>query len=204
METTLIFDTITTPDTYHHQTLTLSFTNLTITSPTHHHHHHKKLHITAQALPTDAVAPPPVKPTVIPTSRAKSRARVKRKIKTADEGSDGGVDGGGGGGFFGGGGGSGDGGGFGWDESDPTPVDPAFDFVYELLSWFVLSNCLYFAVKRVVRIVVDGSADDGMSQCETNALYRIWSSDCRVVDAVKRVVRIVVDMSGDVGERRFQ
>ncbi|GKC30351.1 hypothetical protein Tco_1037645 [Tanacetum coccineum] len=43
-----------------------------------------------------------------------------------------------------------------------------------------------------------------MSQCETNALYRIWSSDCRVVDAVKRVVRIVVDMSGDVGERRFQ
>ncbi|MFS7934509.1 hypothetical protein Hanom_Chr05g00392371 [Helianthus anomalus] len=38
-------------------------------------------------------------------------------------------------------------------------TDPTFDFVYEALTWFVLSNCLNFAFKRIVRIFVDGSAD---------------------------------------------
>ncbi|PQQ21448.1 uncharacterized protein Pyn_04615 [Prunus yedoensis var. nudiflora] len=72
--------------------------------------------------------------------------------------------------FNGGWGGSGGGGGgwnfdrFGghnWDESSSSsPSDPAFDFVYEVMCWIALSNCVHFAFKRVIRIVADGLGDE--------------------------------------------
>lgn len=158
MEIAIITDTVTTPIESNHNHNNLGFTNsLNFT-------------LRSQILPIDAVAPPPVKPTTIPKTRTRKRSRVKRKMKTdgfgaGEGGEDGGGffgdgDGGGGGGSFGSGG-SGGFGGFNWDESKPGPADPAFDFVYAALSWFVLSNCLHFAFKRVVRIVVDGAADPG-------------------------------------------
>ena len=67
------------------------------------------------------------------------------------------------GGGGGGGGGSWNFGGFGganWEGySSNSYNDPAFDFVYEVLSWIVLSNCLHFAFKKVVRIVADVFGD---------------------------------------------
>ena len=46
---------------------------------------------------------------------------------------------------------------FNWEEfSSNSPSDPAFDVVYEVISWIALSNCLHFALKKVVRIVADG------------------------------------------------
>nr|XP_043629614.1 growth/differentiation factor 7-like [Erigeron canadensis] len=162
MEITLISDNNITVDTdhFHNFTFTTSITrrrNFTLSSHTHHHRHE----IRSQLLPIDAIAPPPVKPTTIPKSRTGKRSRVRRKRKTDGFGA--GESGDIGGGFFGGGGGNGDGpfgggGNFGWEES-PSPGDPAFDFIYEALTWFVLSNCMYFAFKRVVRIVIDGSGD---------------------------------------------
>lgn len=46
-----------------------------------------------------------------------------------------------------------------WDEPSSLQ-DPAFDFVYRVLSWIMLSNCLHFAVKKIVRIIADGSIVD--------------------------------------------
>jgi hypothetical protein len=75
-----------------------------------------------------------------------------------------GVYGGGSGGFGGGGGGGSD-----WnfnrfgegDNPDESSLpDPAFDFVYQVLSWIMLTNCLHFAVKKIVRIIADGSIVD--------------------------------------------
>lgn len=162
MEISVISDNVTTIDTKHSHGL--GFAN----SLTRRHNflcspdQQRRLEICAQVLPIDAVAPPPVKPSTIPKTGARKRARVRRRLKTDGFGADGGD----GGGFFGGGdgpfgGGGGNFHGFNWDESSPSPSDPAFDFVYAALSWFVLSNCLHFAFKRVVRIVVDGSADPG-------------------------------------------
>ncbi|KAI3751038.1 hypothetical protein L2E82_22044 [Cichorium intybus] len=56
------------------------------------------------------------------------------------------------GGFLGGGDGTfgGDFHEFNWDESSPSSMDSTFDFVYEALTRFVLSNCLHFALKRVL------------------------------------------------------
>ena len=70
-----------------------------------------------------------------------------------------------GGGGFGGGGGGGDwnfnrfGEGENWEEHSSLE-DPAFDFVYRVLSEIMLSNCLRFAVKKIVRIITDGSIVD--------------------------------------------
>ncbi|KAK4405518.1 hypothetical protein Sango_0558300 [Sesamum angolense] len=51
-------------------------------------------------------------------------------------------------------------GGANWEEfSDNSISDPAFDFVYEILCWIAMSNCLHFAFKKVVRIVADGFGD---------------------------------------------
>ncbi|XP_010547003.1 PREDICTED: protein gar2-like [Tarenaya hassleriana] len=70
---------------------------------------------------------------------------------------------------FGGGGGNDGGrgwnfGGFGrgdWDESSSLPSwsDPAMEFVYEVLCWIALSNCVHFAFKRIVRILTDGERE---------------------------------------------
>lgn len=94
---------------------------------------------------------------------------MKRKI-AADDGGDldsGDVyfvfgDGGGGDGYFGRGGGgkgwnSGGYGGDNWEEySNNSIPDPAFDFVYEVLCWIAMSNCLHFAFKKVVKFASDG------------------------------------------------
>ncbi|CAL5337909.1 unnamed protein product [Camellia sinensis] len=119
----------------------------------------------------DAVAPPTVKPNHLRTAR-RTLLRKKRRTRRRtgggpEEGDDGdffggGDDGGDGGGGFGGGGGwNFDR--FGWsnwdDSSSSSPSDPAFDFVFEVISWIALSNCLHFAFKKVVRIVADGMGD---------------------------------------------
>ncbi|KAL7596435.1 hypothetical protein Lser_V15G30086 [Lactuca serriola] len=169
MEVSLIHDTLTTIDKKHSHRLGFANSlirrhNFAISSPDQQ----QRLEICAQMLPIDAVAPPPVKPSTIPKTGARKRSRIRKRIKVdsfgADDGGDGGGFFGGGDGPFGGGGGSGGGGGgnfhgFNWDESSSSSSDPAFDFVYEALTWFVLSNCLHFALKRVVRIVADGVAD---------------------------------------------
>ncbi|XP_058730958.1 uncharacterized protein LOC131602783 [Vicia villosa] len=131
--------------------------------------------ISAMLHPCDAVAPPPVKPSTHRSSRktlTRKRRRTRRKLSGDDSGGEGlffggggdGVFGGGSGGFGGGGGGGGGGdwnfNGFGegdnWDEPSSSLPDPAFDFVYQVLSWIMLSNCLHFAFKKIVRIVSDG------------------------------------------------
>ncbi|XP_076920664.1 uncharacterized protein LOC143581867 [Bidens hawaiensis] len=171
MDASLISDNVTTLNRKHNHNLGLGLANsttrrhnFTLSSPDQHR---RTPEIRSQTLPIDAVAPPPVKPTTIPKSHTTKRSRVKRRRKLDGAGADDGGFFGGDGPFGGGGGGNngnGDGGGFNefnWGESAPSPSDPAFDFVYELLTWFVLSNCLLFAFKRVVRIVVDGSGDPG-------------------------------------------
>lgn len=135
--------------------------------------------ISAMIQTYDAVAPPPVKPT---TYRLRRRTLLRRKQRTkrrlsgddsgdaGDEGflfGDGGDGPFGGGGDFGGGGVGGGGwnfnrfgGGNNWDEPSSSVPDPAFDFVYQVLSWIMLSNCLHFSFKRIVRIVAAGSIVD--------------------------------------------
>ncbi|KAL7104895.1 hypothetical protein ACP275_07G010600 [Erythranthe tilingii] len=127
-----------------------------------------------------AASPPSTRTLTKP--RIRKTRRVKRKILADDDcgggegnGSFAFTDGGnfsGGDGYFGsGGGGGGDGGkgwnfgGYGgsnWEEfSDNSISDPAFDFVYEILCWIAMSNCLHFAYKKVVRFVEDGFGDRG-------------------------------------------
>ncbi|XVE65579.1 hypothetical protein DITRI_Ditri08aG0011200 [Diplodiscus trichospermus] len=141
------------------------------------------LHITAGIVPVDAVAPPPVKPNsykTLPRTLLRRKRRTKRKLFSGDESNEGedygfffGSDGGDGYGPFGGGGGGsswgGNGwnfGGFGgrnWDESSfssPWTVS-ALDFVYEVICWIALSNCVHFAFKKVVRIVANGIEEAG-------------------------------------------
>ncbi|CAI8610692.1 unnamed protein product [Vicia faba] len=132
--------------------------------------------ISAMIHPCDAVAPPPVKPSTHRTPRrtlTRRRRRTRRKLSGDDSGGEGlffggdGGFGGGSGGFGGsGGGGGGDwnfnryGEGDNWGEHSRSLQDPAFDFVYKVLSLIMLWNCLYFAVKKIVRIVSDGSIVD--------------------------------------------
>ncbi|XP_051125850.1 uncharacterized protein LOC127247846 [Andrographis paniculata] len=106
--------------------------------------------------------------------RVRKTRRVKRKVHIDDGGEDCGIfvfsDGmdfssGGGNSWGGGGGGGWNFGGHGWgnweESSDNTISDPAFDFVFEILCWIAMSNCLHFAFKRVVRFVSDGFGDRG-------------------------------------------
>lgn len=124
------------------------------------------LQISAVIFPFDAVAPPPVKPYYLkaaPRTLVRKRNRTRRKSLTGGDDEDG-EDGGffGGDGPFGGGGGGGGGrwnfdefGGSDWEESSASWSDPAFDFVYEVISWIAFSNCLHYAFKKVLRIVAD-------------------------------------------------
>ncbi|XP_057772337.1 uncharacterized protein LOC130991901 [Salvia miltiorrhiza] len=123
-----------------------------------------------------AASPPPTR--TLTRRRLRRSRRVKRKIATDDGGdfSDGDVyfvfggDGGnfnnGGDGYFGRGGGGGKGwnfGGYGganWEDFSNNSIhDPAFDVVYEVLCWIAMSNCLHFALKKVVKFVADGFGD---------------------------------------------
>ncbi|KAL0414780.1 UNVERIFIED_CONTAM: hypothetical protein Sradi_1679700 [Sesamum radiatum] len=117
-----------------------------------------------------AASSPPTRTLTKPRTR-KAR-RVRRKIVLDNDGEESGFfvfsDGGdynSGDGYFGGGGGGkgwnfGGHGGANWEEfSDNSISDPAFDFVYEILCWIAMSNCLHFAFKKVVRIVADGFGD---------------------------------------------
>ncbi|KAK3033750.1 hypothetical protein RJ639_034192 [Escallonia herrerae] len=93
--------------------------------------------------------------------------RIKRKSLAggSSEGEDSGFfsNGGNGDGLFGGGNGGGwSCGGFGgvdWEDSSPSWSDPAYDIAYEVIGWIVLSTCLHFAFKKVLRIVADGYSD---------------------------------------------
>ncbi|CAL5198917.1 unnamed protein product [Lathyrus oleraceus] len=132
--------------------------------------------ISAMIHPCDAVAPPPVKPSTHRTPRrtlTRRKRRTRRKLSGDDSGGEGlffgdggdGVFGSGSGGFGGGGGGGGGdwnfnrfGEGDNWDERSSLP-DPAFDFVYQVLSWIMLSNCLHFAFKKIVRMIVDSDRE---------------------------------------------
>lgn len=124
------------------------------------------LQISALIFPIDAVAPPPVKPNSFKTiSRTllRKKKRTRRRSFSGDSEDGGFFEDGNAGGFdgpFGGGSGWGGSGwnfdGFGWqnwDESSSSPSwsDPAMNFVYEVLCWIALSNCVHFAFKKVVR-----------------------------------------------------
>ncbi|KAM3302020.1 hypothetical protein P3S67_016522 [Capsicum chacoense] len=131
--------------------------------------------ISSVVFPIDALAPPPVKYNKVRSAprrlARKTRRIVRKSLGSGDEGGDDNgflFDGGDYDGPFGGGGGGGSGGrgwnfdGYGganWEESSSFS-DPAFDFVYELMCWAALSNCLHFALKKVVRIVADGVSGD--------------------------------------------
>ncbi|KAK6930216.1 hypothetical protein RJ641_004310 [Dillenia turbinata] len=122
----------------------------------------------AVIFPIEAVAPPPVKSNyriTVPRTLGQKKRRTKRK-SLADEPDDGGYFGDG---IFGNGGsGKGwnfygfGGGGFRWEDSSSSSFsDPAFDFVYEVVSWIVLSNCAHFAFKKIVRGLADATEDRG-------------------------------------------
>ncbi|TQE06564.1 hypothetical protein C1H46_007806 [Malus baccata] len=135
--------------------------------------------ISAVIFSFDAVAPPRARPNSTRTATRtllRKKRRTRRRPSSGDDSNDGGEEDGG---FFGGDGpffnggwrGSGGGGGGGgwnfdrfggnsWDESSSSsPSDPAFDFVYEVMCWIALSNCVHFAFKRVIRILADGLGD---------------------------------------------
>ncbi|CAA0834238.1 glycine-rich protein [Striga hermonthica] len=113
-----------------------------------------------------AASQPPTR--TLTKRRLRRIRRARRRISIDYDGGENGMfvpsDGGGfscGDGYFGGGGG---GGGKGWNWegfSDNCVPDPAFDFVYGVLCWIALSNCLHFAFKKVVRLVEDGVVDQG-------------------------------------------
>ncbi|CAN8269582.1 unnamed protein product [Cochlearia groenlandica] len=121
-----------------------------------------------------------VQATTVRSSSYKTIRRIRKKRRTRRVSFSGdSEDGGGGGGDFsrfllegdfGGGGdggkgwnsGGGSGGGGNWDDSSSSSSswsDPAMGFVYEVICWIALSNCVHFAFKRIVRIVTDGERE---------------------------------------------
>lgn len=131
------------------------------------------LQLSAALLPVATVAPPPVK-TISRRSASRTflrrKRRTKRRIYSGD--SEGGEDDGFGGGDYdgsygGGGGGGGRGwnfdrfGGNEWDESSSSSSssNPAYYFVYEVVCWIALSNCVHFAFKKVVRFAADATGN---------------------------------------------
>ncbi|KAK9136805.1 hypothetical protein Sjap_007399 [Stephania japonica] len=137
------------------------------------------LSVSAAISPTDSVAPPIVRSSscrTVPRTLAR-RSRTRKRSAADGGGEDDGLFGDGDDGPFGGSGSGPSGGGRGWNfgdfggnweddedsssssSSSPSYFDPAFDFVYEVISWIALSNCVHFAFKKVVRIVGDGIGD---------------------------------------------
>ncbi|KAK9933854.1 hypothetical protein M0R45_021028 [Rubus argutus] len=134
------------------------------------------LQVSAFIFPVDAVAPPRVRSNSYKTATRtllRKKRRTRRRSSSGDDSNDGGEEDGGvfggDGPFFNGGWGGGGGGGGGWnfdrfgghnwDDSSASRSDPAFDFVYEVIGWIALSNCVHFAFKRFIRIVADGLGD---------------------------------------------
>ncbi|RID71227.1 hypothetical protein BRARA_C03176 [Brassica rapa] len=133
------------------------------------------LNRTGVIFPVDAIAPSIQSSSIKTIRRIRKKRRTKRVSLGGDseeggdfgrfvlEGGFGGNDGpfGFGGGGDGGGGGKGwsYGGGGNWDESSSSWSDPAMEFVYEVICWIALSNCVHFAFKRMVRIVTDGERE---------------------------------------------
>lgn len=133
--------------------------------------------LSVPVLPRDALAPPPVKSTSRRTAPRtllrKKRLTKRRSYSGGDDSEDSGegdgfFDGGNDDGPFGGGGGYGGRGwnfdGFGgksWgdDGESSSSNEFAFDFVYEVIYWIALSNCVHFAFKKVARIVADSDRD---------------------------------------------
>ncbi|CAF2102830.1 BnaA05g30640D [Brassica napus] len=131
----------------------------------------------AVIFPVDAIAPSPVRSSSYKTIRRIRKRRRAKRVSYGGDSEDGGdfgrflLEGGFGGsdgpfGFGGGGGGKGwnyggGGGGGNWDESSSSSSwsDPAMEFVYEVICWIALSNCVHFAFKRIVRIVTDGERE---------------------------------------------
>ncbi|GAB4851331.1 hypothetical protein Ancab_030724 [Ancistrocladus abbreviatus] len=127
------------------------------------------LQISAVISPIDVVAPPPVRSNsrlTVPLSLIRKQRRTRRRSNSSGGSEDDGFfdgDGGSDDGPFGGSGGRGwnsDGfGGFNWDDSSSHHADPVFYFVYEVVCWIVFSNCLHFAVKKVVHFVSEAFPD---------------------------------------------
>ncbi|CAN6468626.1 unnamed protein product [Victoria cruziana] len=109
------------------------------------------------------IPPPPavrLRKLSAPTALSRRMRRAKRKTVWQEDDGDweefgGGSDRDDGDGSFGNGK---DGGGGGWSfgsGDDGSDADPAFDFVYEVISWLALSQCLQFAFKRFVQLLED-------------------------------------------------
>lgn len=123
------------------------------------------------AVIVDVLASPPVKSKTSRRTILRKRRRTRSRSKTYGDAGDWGEEYGffGGGGGWGGFGGGGRGwnfdkfGGHDWDESSgwfsSRSSDFAYGFVYEVIYWIALSNCVHFAFKKVVRLVADGIGD---------------------------------------------
>ncbi|KAJ6725504.1 F3E22.8 PROTEIN [Salix purpurea] len=133
------------------------------------------------AVIVDALSPPPVKSKTTRRTILRRRRRTRRRSKTYGDAGDCGEEygffgGGDGDGLFSCGGGGWDGfggggrgwnfdkfGGHNWDESSgwfpSRSSDFACGFVYEVIYWIALSNCVHFAFKKVVKLVADGIGD---------------------------------------------
>ncbi|XP_031486144.1 uncharacterized protein LOC116254735 [Nymphaea colorata] len=109
------------------------------------------------------IPPPPavrLRKLSAPSALSRRMRRAKRRTVLEDDGGDWEEFGGGSGrddgdGPFGNGK---DGGGGGWSfgsGDEGSNADPAFDFVYEVISWLALSQCLQFAFKRFVQLLED-------------------------------------------------
>lgn len=129
------------------------------------------LSISAVLLAVGALAPPTVRSNYSRNARRmliRKKRRTRRRSSRGGDSEDGegeGFFGDGGDGPFGGGSGGGGSGwnsdgfeGHSWDESSSSS-DPALDFVYEVICWIALSNCVHFAFKKMVRIMADGIGD---------------------------------------------
>ncbi|KAG7995957.1 hypothetical protein I3843_01G136200 [Carya illinoinensis] len=134
--------------------------------------HNNSLSISAVIFVVGALAPPTVR-SIYSRTGARTFLRKKRRTRRgsfsgedSEDAEDDGFFGDGGVGPFGGGSGGGgrgwnfDGfGGLNWDGSPSPSSHPAFDFVYEVICWIALSNCVHFAFKRIIRILADGIGD---------------------------------------------
>ncbi|KAJ4893054.1 glycine-rich protein [Raphanus sativus] len=131
----------------------------------------------AVIFPVDAIANSPVRSSSYKTIRRIRKRRRTKRVSYGGDSEDGGdsgrflLEGGGYDGPFGFGGGNdgggkgwnyggGGGGGGNWDESSSSSwSDPAMEFVYEVICWIALSNCVHFAFKRIMTIVTDGERE---------------------------------------------
>ncbi|KAM7256190.1 hypothetical protein ACFE04_011931 [Oxalis oulophora] len=137
------------------------------------------LKISAAISPVDALAPPRVRPKRKTISRnlLRKQRRTRKRHAGGDDDEDGGFFSGDGdfNGPFGGGYGGDSGrwnfgGNNNWNNGDDDDDEfssnswsaPAFNFVYEVICWIALSNCVHFAFKKTVRILTNGDREKVM------------------------------------------